>query len=53
MKEQITDYLHVRDEKAMMTLSLNYQEEQTQQLKRLVEEFGEKLKKIGVDFRIS
>ena len=52
-RKDITDYQHVRDEKEMMTLSLNYQEEQTQQLKRLVEEFGEKLKKIGVDFRIS
>ena len=52
-KKDITDYRHVKDEKEMMTLSLNYQEEQTQQLKRLVEEFSEKLKQIGVDIRIS
>jgi len=48
-----TDYQHVGDEKEMMTLPLNKQEEQTQQLKRLVEEFGGKPEKIGFDFCIS
>jgi len=43
----------VRDEKAMTTLSLYYQEEQTEQVKRLVEKIAEEVNKIGVDVRIS
>jgi serine/threonine protein kinase len=52
-RRDLTDCQQVRDEKEMLTLSLNYQEEQAHQLERLVAEFDQKLKKIDVDFRLS
>ena len=52
-RKNLTDYQHESDENELLTLSLNYEEKKAQQLKRLVAEFDEKLKKIDVDFRIS